>query len=135
MQVRTENNRELTVLESDVLTGFSSTPKHLPSKYFYDDEGSRLFQEIMHLPEYYLTRAEYEILETHTAAILTHFLDKKNAFNLIELGAGDGLKTKLLLKYFVAQKVDFRYAPIDISAEALQQLTQNVITHLPTLKV
>ncbi|MGD1840335.1 MAG: L-histidine N(alpha)-methyltransferase [Thermonemataceae bacterium] len=135
MQVRTENNRELTAFESDVLTGFSSTPKHLPSKYFYDDEGSRLFQEIMHLPEYYLTRAEYEILETHTAAILARFLDKKKAFNLIELGAGDGLKTKLLLKYFVAQKVDFRYAPIDISAEALQQLTQNVTTHLPTLKV
>ena len=57
---------ELSQFAEDVLRGLSSTPKELSSKYFYDDEGSRLFQEIMKLPEYYLTRAEYKLLSEET---------------------------------------------------------------------
>ena len=57
----------------DVLQGLSEQPKRLPSKYFYDAEGDRLFQEIMAMPEYYLTKAEFEILGTHKAALLERF--------------------------------------------------------------
>jgi len=78
-------------LLSDVLKGLSATPKHLPSKYFYDDEGSRLFQKIMALPEYYLTRAEVEILSRYREDIAQCVANQP--FTLIELGAGDGTKT------------------------------------------
>jgi len=103
----------------DVRHGLSSTPKFLSSKYFYDDEGSRLFQEIMKLPEYYLTRAEFEILNTQTKEIFEAFGAKQTKFDLIELGAGDGSKTSLLVDYFLRNNAEFNYIPIDISAEAL----------------
>ena len=64
---------ELTHFAEDVLRGLSETPKSLSSKYFYDDEGSRLFQEIMKLPEYYLTGCEKEIFSTQTDAIYRSF--------------------------------------------------------------
>ncbi len=73
----------------DVLEGFSSHPKYISSKYFYDDEGSRLFQEIMKLPEYYLTRSEYEILSKQTGEIFSSFEAGEAEFDLIELGAAE----------------------------------------------
>ncbi len=76
---------------------------------FYDDEGSRLFQEIMKLPEYYLTRAEFEIFETQTKEIFTAFTIKNDSFDLIELGAGDGTKTAVLIDHFLREKIDFNY--------------------------
>src|SRR6476620_7441590 len=94
---------EMTQFAEDVLKGLSSEPKFLSSKYFYDDEGSRLFQEIMKLPEYYLTRAELEIFQKQTGAIFESFKGANGAFDLIELGAGDGTKTSLLVEYFLAQ--------------------------------
>lgn len=120
----------------DVLAGLSSTPKFLSSKYFYDDEGSRLFQEIMKLPEYYLTRAEMEIFQTQTGEIFEAFnTAHEESFDLIELGAGDGTKTSLLVEYFLARKADFRYIPIDISAEALNFLTEKFERQFPALSV
>src|SRR5688500_19454421 len=95
---------ELTQFAEDVLAGLSSTPKSLSSKYFYDDEGTRLFQEIMKLPEYYLTGCEHEIFATQADAIFRNFVDGGNAFDLIELGAGDGTKTAVLVDHFVKQK-------------------------------
>ncbi len=106
----------------DVLQGLSSDPKFLSSKYFYDDEGSRLFQEIMKVPEYYLTRSEYEIFSEQTEEIFNAFEARTEKFDLIELGAGDGSKTSLLIDYFLKQNVNFRYIPIDISSEALNLL-------------
>lgn len=108
----------------DVLRGLSATPKFLLSKYFYDDEGSRLFQEIMELPEYYLTRAEFEIFSTRTKEIFAAFTEKSDSFDLIELGAGDGTKTAVLIDYFLRQAADFSYMPIDISQEAVDFLTE-----------
>src|ERR1051325_10857771 len=98
----------------DVLNGLSSTPKSLSSKYFYDDEGSRLFQKIMELPECYLTRSEFEIFSTRSKEIFEAFAENSPGFDLIELGAGDGTKTAVLIDYFLKQNVDFTYAPIDI---------------------
>ncbi len=119
----------------DVLRGLSSAPKFLSSKYFYDDEGSRLFQEIMKLPEYYLTRAEFEIFSTQTSEIFEAFTRANETFDLIELGAGDGLKTSLLVDYFLKQGADFRYVSMDISEEALSCLTENFKAQFPGLSI
>ena len=119
----------------DVLRGLSSAPKFLSSKYFYDDEGSRLFQEIMKLPEYYLTQAEFEIFSTQTGEIFRAFTTANETFDLIELGAGDGSKTSLLVDYFLKQTADFTYVPIDISEEALSFLTEKFKAQFPGLSI
>ena len=119
----------------DVLRGLSAAPKFLSSKYFYDDEGSRLFQEIMKLPEYYLTGAEFEIFSTQTSKIFEAFTKANETFDLIELGAGDGSKTSLLVDYFLKYTADFTYVPIDISAEALSFLTEKFQTQFPGLSI
>jgi L-histidine N-alpha-methyltransferase len=119
----------------DVQTGLTSEPKSLSSKYFYDDEGSRLFQKIMELPEYYLTRSEFEIFETQAKEIFEAFAENSAAFDLIELGAGDGTKTAVLIDYFLRANADFSYAPIDISQEAVDLLTAKFHAEFPTLEI
>lgn len=119
----------------DVRKGLSSEKKFLLSKYFYDAQGSQLFKAIMNLKEYYPTRCEYEILSFHKANILSDFLNKENFFELIELGAGDGFKTKILLNYFVEEGVNFKYMPIDISASALKELEESLRKEIPGLNI
>jgi L-histidine N-alpha-methyltransferase len=126
---------ELTQFAEDVLAGLSSRPKALSSKYFYDDEGSRLFREIMRLPEYYLTGCEDEIFSTQTDEIFRAFANGNNAFDLIELGAGDGTKTAILVDYFLKQGADLYYSPIDISQEALDALSAKFSAEFPALKI
>jgi len=122
-------------LADDVRRGLTQTPKQLSSRFFYDDEGSRLFGEIMHLPEYYLTRSEYEIFETHQADLLRAFAADDRPFDLVELGAGDGLKTKVLLSHFVGQRAAFTYSPVDISKAALDGLTADLRQKWPDLVI
>ena len=126
---------ELSQFAEDVLAGLSATPKSLSSKYFYDDEGSRLFQEIMKLPEYYLTGCELDIFSTQTDAIYRSFANGDAAFDLIELGAGDGTKTAVLVDHFLRKGVDISYSPIDISQEALDALTAKFNIEFPALKM
>jgi len=121
--------------EEDVLEGLTDNPKHLSSKYFYDDEGSRLFQEIMNLPEYYLTRSEHEIFRKQTQEIFDEFQANEGEFDLIELGAGDGIKTALLVEHFLNERAKFRYVPIDISSEALSFLTDKFHKEFPDLDI
>jgi L-histidine N-alpha-methyltransferase len=118
----------------DVLVGLSERPKRLPSKYFYDDEGSRLFQAIMGLEEYYPTRCETEILEAHAKDILWPVIGN-GPFNLIDLGAGDGAKTKILLSHLHRAEADFTYVPIDISEGAMRTVVDSVKRELPGVKV
>ncbi len=120
--------------EKDVLEGLSAKNKFLSSKYFYDDEGSRIFKEIMEMPEYYLSNCEHEILATQAADIFER-LNFSQPFNIIELGAGDGSKTFELLAYLLSKEVNFTYIPIDISQEAMGMLTNKLKTALPTLKI
>ena len=117
----------------DVLIGLSSNPKRISSKYFYDTEGSRLFQKITDLPEYYLTRCEFEIFEYHKEAIAE--ILHEESFNLVELGPGDARKTRILLKYFLEEGLDFEYIPIDISESALEGLTASMGVEFPELRV
>ncbi|WP_234734212.1 L-histidine N(alpha)-methyltransferase [Tellurirhabdus bombi] len=123
------------LLLDDVRTGLAQTPKQLPSRLFYDAEGSRIFQAIMHLPEYYLTRCEFEIVNENKAQLLQRFLRGTNAFELVELGAGDGLKTKVLLRHFWEQQAEFTYIPIDISEDALNGLATSLRLQWPDMAV
>jgi len=108
---------------SDVDAGLSRLQKSISSKYLYDADGDRLFQQIMELPEYYLTRCEYEILRDNRDKILALIGDKP--INLVELGAGDGKKTFLLLEHFLEKELQFRYVPVDISESAICGLVEN----------
>ncbi len=122
--------------EIDVQKGLSAQPKSLPSKYFYDEIGDRLFVEIMKMPEYYLTDAELEIFRQQTSAIIEVLgLTKEEPFELIELGAGDGTKTIELLKVLVAENYKVDYVPIDISMHALDGLKERLASKLPALSV
>jgi L-histidine Nalpha-methyltransferase len=111
--------RELIALPSytdEVIRGLTSRPKTLPCKLFYDDRGSELFEEITRLPEYYLTRTEFEILQSSS-------LDIANAVgpgaSIVELGAGTATKTGILLRAFARRQMRIKYYPVDISASAL----------------
>lgn len=119
----------------DVRKGLSADPKHLPSKYFYDEQGSKLFQEIMQLNEYYLTNCEFEVLTKDKNSFFSLFSQSVDCFEMVEFGAGDGLKTKVLLEHFLQQEIDFRYLPVDISRDALEGLVQDLGNAFPDLQV
>ena len=117
----------------DILLSLSQTPKKLSSKYFYDTEGSKLFTAITELPEYYLTKCEFEILDKYKHELAN--LVSSNSFNLIELGPGDGKKTNLLLNCFIEKKFDFSYVPIDISESSMQTLIVSMQKSFPSINV
>ncbi len=118
----------------DVENGLSASQKYLSSKYFYDAVGDKLFQQIMELPEYYLTRCEFEIFEQHKDDILQK-IKTEGKFNLVELGAGDGYKTKILLEHFINKQAHFEYVPVDISHQVLKELEAGLKAEFPNLKV
>ena len=119
----------------DVREGLSSEPKFLHSKYFYDEVGDDLFQQIMSLDEYYLTDCELEIFHNQKEKILSYFSNGGEIFELIEFGSGDGYKTKVLLEFFIEKKVKFNYIPIDISPSVLETLSEDLKKNIPELNV
>lgn len=125
----------LTAFANDIKTGLEGRPKTLPSRYFYNNKGDELFQLIMKLPEYYPTRSEYEIFSTRKQEMLELFHNGGEAFQLIEFGAGDGTKTKVLLKHLVSKDIPFTYVPIDISEHVLLQLEESLTLELPQCEV
>ncbi|NND88727.1 MAG: L-histidine N(alpha)-methyltransferase [Flavobacteriaceae bacterium] len=124
-----------TSFKREVYQGLTSYPKALASKFIYDEKGDQLFRDIMEMPSYYLTRSEFNILSQHTHEIAQLFQDERTGFDLIELGAGDGKKTKILLKYLVENEIDVTYKPIDISQNAIHLLTKDLENYLPHLQV
>lgn len=124
-----------TTFKKEVFEGLNTFPKYLSSKYFYDKKGDKLFQDIMAMPEYYLTGCEFQIISSHTETIGELFRDRENGLDLIELGAGDGKKTKVLLKYMAENNFNFIYKPIDISENAVQMLSNNLAEEMPALNV
>ncbi|MEN6615120.1 MAG: L-histidine N(alpha)-methyltransferase [Syntrophorhabdus sp.] len=117
----------------DVKQGLLRKPRAVSCKYLYDDTGSRIFKEIMNLEEYYPTGCELEIMEMYKDNV-AGFLGK-GEFNLIELGAGDGLKTRVLIGHFLDRGLKFRYVPIDISESALNELETDIGSDFPGLPV
>lgn len=129
--ITTEPDPEFSAL---VLEGLSATNKYLSSRYFYDAEGDRLFQAIMGSPEYYPTNCEQEIFE-HQGLQIAKSLAAGGAFELEELGSGDGLKTQFLLDALHNINASFTYRPIDISANSLKLITDRLCANRPWLKM
>ena len=136
-QERPQKPRTVTQVRADfrnqVISGLREKPRRLSSVYFYDDQGSELFDEITRLPEYYLTRAEREILETHAGDI--DDLIGHEACCVVDLGAGSGDKTQVILSRMRERERDVRYAPVDVSAAALWSAEQSMQRRLPGLRV
>jgi L-histidine Nalpha-methyltransferase len=118
-------------LETDARDGLTATPKTLPPKWFYDERGSRLFEQITELPEYYPTRAEREILATHAADIAV----TTGAKTLVELGSGSSDKTRLLLDALHRHGTLARFVPLDVSESALRAAAAAINAHYPDLDV
>ena len=136
LQTLTNNPANITEqFYADVIKGLHSTPKQLSSKYFYDAVGDKLFQDLMNCDEYYPTNCELEIFTQQTAEICRAMMGNGDAFDLIELGAGDATKSTFLLKYLLEQKADFSYLPIDISDNVISYLNMSLPVTLPGLKV
>lgn len=104
-------------MRGEVRAGLARRQRELPPKYFYDERGSRLFEEITRLPEYYLTRAERSLLETRVPALVAHLLPR----TLAELGAGSAAKTRVLLDAMRVAGCAEVYQPIDMSAAFLEE--------------
>ena len=119
-------------LAYETLVGLSSRPKSLPSRYFYDDRGSELFRDIMQLDEYYLTSCEHQILGRHAGDMLA---DLSGPIDIVDLGAGDGAKTRLILRRALARHEDVTYFPVDISQGAMASLVDALRDELPRLGV
>jgi L-histidine N-alpha-methyltransferase len=115
----------------DVLKGLTSDQKFIPSKYFYDERGSHLFEEICRLPEYYQTRTEISILEENAGKIVESF----DGGDLVEMGSGANWKICRLID--AASKVgeNVRYVPVDVSKSALVAASEDLICKYPRLKV
>jgi len=119
----------------DTLGGLRSSPKSMQSKYFYDEKGDQIFQQIMDMDEYYLTNSEMEILQNQAGHLADVIAGKGDAFDLIELGAGDATKSIHLLKSLLEKKINFTYLPIDISAHVISDLENNLPQQLPDLDI
>lgn len=119
----------------EVLDDLSRTPKTLNSKYFYDEKGDKLFQEIMDCAEYYPTNCEMEIFRERTKDLAITLKNGFNTFDLVEMGAGDATKSSYLLKELIDLKVDFTYMPIDISSTMINHLEQTLPEKIQGLKV
>jgi len=118
-------------LRADVRNGLTATPKWLPPKWFYDARGSRLFDAITRLPEYYPTRCERSILVSHA----TDIARMTSADTLVELGSGTSEKTRLLLDAFAASGRLARFAPFDVSEQTLREAAEAVHREYPGVAV
>jgi L-histidine N-alpha-methyltransferase len=121
--------RLLTPFARDLIAGLRASPKRVPCKYFYDNEGSRLFEDICRLPEYYQTRTELALLEQHAgeiASLMGHHVE------LVEFGAGALRKVRILLD---ALDAPYAYTPIDISGDYLQSVGRDLAQRYPALRL
>ncbi|HWV55778.1 L-histidine N(alpha)-methyltransferase [Pseudorhodoplanes sp.] len=114
---------------NDVIAGLSASPKRIPPKYFYDSEGSRLFEEITRTPEYYPTRSEHEILRMQARAMVQHF---PTGAALVEFGSGACIKVRFLLD--AARKLK-AYVPVDIAGDFLNTEAATLRNSYPNLAI
>lgn len=127
-----ENNSRSPRLAVEVAAGLTASPKQLPCHFFYDRQGSLFFEEICELPEYYLTRAEREILQRHAAEIVDLF---SSELLLVELGSGSAAKTRLLIEAILRRQARLRYLTVDISLEMLEESSLALLKEYPGLEV
>jgi L-histidine N-alpha-methyltransferase len=120
-----------SALRADVRSGLGRDPKELPPKWFYDEQGCDLFDQITRLPEYYPTRCERAILEAHAADIVA----ASNADTLVELGSGTSEKTRVLLDAMWAASSLRAYVPFDVSEPTLRAAGAALELEYPKLAV
>jgi dimethylhistidine N-methyltransferase len=124
-----------TQFEAEILEGLKAMPKYLPSKYFYDKTGDRIFQEIMNCDEYYPFGCELEIFRERTTELAAALMKPGTPFDLIELGPGDCKKSAYLLQHLVQAGARFTYVPIDISSNVIHHLQTQLPVKMPGLSV
>ena len=133
---RTTTAEAQHALTHAVLRGLSRRPRSLPPWMFYDAEGSRLFERITTLPEYYPTRTERAILTTNADAIIAAVDgDASSSLRLVELGAGTAAKTVILLEAALRVSGAVSYVPVDVSSDALEVACQNIACALPEVRI
>jgi L-histidine N-alpha-methyltransferase len=120
-----------TALRADALAGLTATPKTLPPRWFYDERGSELFDEITRLPEYYPTRTERALLAAHAGDIAT----ASGADTLVELGSGTSEKTRLLLRSLADAGTLGRFVPVDVDPSVLRTVGPAIIAEHPDIAV
>lgn len=124
-------HRSRSQMLKDVRRGLTSTPKELSPKYFYDERGSELFEEITRLPEYYLTRSERALLEK----VIAEIVSAVRPCSLVELGAGSARKTRLILDAMRARGCAKDYVPIDVSRDFLEATARQLRADYPDVRV
>lgn len=117
---------------SDIRTGLSATPKHLFAKYLYDELGSQLFESICRVDEYYLTRAESEILSRYADEIVALVPGRET---LVELGSGSAEKTRQIIEALLRKQAELLFVPVDISASALEKSSRSLLESYTDLKI
>jgi L-histidine Nalpha-methyltransferase len=130
------SERRSRLLSEDVRIGLTGKSKFLPPMYFYDELGSKLFEAITRLPEYYLTRAESEIFETSADDIISLVAPPGGPdCRLVELGSGSAEKTRYLIEALLDRQEDLHYVPIDISVAALEESANQLAADYPGVMV
>ena len=122
----------LAGLAEDVRKGLSAEQKRFLPKYFYDELGSQLFEAICLLPEYYLTRAENEILQKYSDEIVAAIDGQKT---LVEMGSGSASKTRLIIEALLRRQTNLCFMPVDISATALESSSRILLQSYPRLTI
>ncbi|HKY03969.1 MAG TPA: L-histidine N(alpha)-methyltransferase, partial [Blastocatellia bacterium] len=123
---------DTSALAEDVRRGLTTRPKAMPPKYFYDDLGSALFEAICRVPEYYLTRAETELLTRHADEIVRSI---EGPVRLIELGSGSAEKTRFLIEAMLERQSELHYLPVDISDVSLERSSAELLQSFAGLRI
>ncbi|HEX6210028.1 MAG TPA: L-histidine N(alpha)-methyltransferase [Methylomirabilota bacterium] len=129
VEVHADAHTRLKAMAEDVLRGLGERPRSLPPKYFYDAAGSRLFDEITRLPEYYLTRVEEGLLDTVAPRLMRALMPR----DVVELGSGFSLKTRRLLQ--ARGGGPLRYTPVDVDETTVAVSAQRLLAEDPVLEV
>ncbi len=132
VQVTTDSGTSLDAFARDVDRGLSAAQKHIPCVYFYDYPGSQIFERICRLPEYYLTRAETEILQANSGEICSSL--PENVL-LVELGSGSCFKTQVIIAELLKHQAHVAYSPIDISKQMLEESSNSLQERFDSLEV
>lgn len=119
---------------NDIRLGLTNKNKFIPDRQYYDDRGSIYFQELMSSPDYYVTDSEFEIFDKNKTEVCKIFTDKTQKFKIIEFGAGDAYKTKLLL-HECSKTHKTEYYPIDFSKKYLNDMEKDFAKNLPNINI
>jgi L-histidine N-alpha-methyltransferase len=130
--VELNTDQHLESLASEARAGLTATPKRIPCRFFYDEAGSQIFEEICELPEYYLTRAESEILRVRAENVARRF---SLPISLVEFGSGNSTKTRLLIEALLHEHGSLSYCPVDISPSVLEASALQLLDDYKRLEI